>query len=205
MGSSILSPVFLPQSTSEGAPFPLCLGVTSSSLEWTRNPPPVQLLSLKTKLRMATIARASTYRESNYHLELVFEAKYLGVMLDPQPLDIRQLYNIPLSGSGVVPSFNSRLLERIYNLPTELKIEVEGKTFKADFLTYNIINVMSRFAATGQVPVTLPHSRGQFPSIPASSPSCKVKAPKQDWIDIVFPDPETSPISNAVTKKIRLK
>jgi hypothetical protein len=154
---------------------------------------------------MTTIARASTYRELNYHLELVFEAKYLGVMLDSQPLDVGQLYNIPLSGNGVVPSFNSRLLERIYNLPTELKVEVEGKTFKADFLTYNIINAMSRFAATGQVPVTLPHRRGQFPSIPASSPPCKVKAPKQDWIDIVFPDPEISLISNAVTKKIRLK
>jgi hypothetical protein len=115
---------------------------------------------------MTTIARASTYRELNYHLELVFEAKYLGVMLDPQPLDVGQLYNIPLSGNGVVPSFNSRLLERIYNLPTELKVEVEGKTFKADFLTYNIINVMSRFAAIGQVPVTLPHSGDNFQASP---------------------------------------
>lgn len=168
----------IPQNIIEGAPFPLYLSVTSPSLEWTRNPPPVRLLSLKIKLRMTTIARVSTYRESN-DLELVLEAKHLGVMLGPRPLDVGQLYNFTLSGNGVVPSFNSRLLERIYNLPTELTIEVGGKAFKADFLTYNIINVVSRLAATGRVPVTVPHSRGKSPSIPASLPPRKVKAPKQ--------------------------
>lgn len=94
-------------------------------------------------------------------------------MLGPRLLDVGQLYNFTLSGNGVVPSFNSRLLERIYNLPTELTIEVGGQTFKADFLTYNIINVVSRLAATGQVPVTVPHSRGKSPSNPASLPPVK--------------------------------
>jgi hypothetical protein len=197
----------LPSNIIEGAPFPLYLSVTSQSLEWTRNPPPVQLLSLKIKLRMITIARASTYRESNDHLELVFDAKHLGVMLGPQPLDVGQLYNFTLSGNGVVPSFNSRLLERIYNLPTELMIEVGGKTFKADFLTYNTINVVSRLAATGQIPASVPHGRGKSPSIPANIPPGRAKAPKQevDWLDVVCPEPDTSSTSNTVAKKIRLK
>jgi hypothetical protein len=102
-------------------------------------PPAVQLLSLKIKLRIVTIARASTYRESYDHLELIFDAKHLGVMLGPQPLDVGQLCNFTLSGNGVVPNFNSRLPERIYNLPTELMIEVGGKTFKADFLTLSML------------------------------------------------------------------
>ncbi|KAE9364860.1 hypothetical protein N431DRAFT_422080 [Stipitochalara longipes BDJ] len=153
--------VDIPRILIEGMPVSLFLSVTSDNENWTANPPLVQLTSFKMILHMVTIARASTYHEYNFIDEAVCEGKHLGIILSPQPIDVGPLLNLTLNAKGIVPTFDSRLLDRQYNLPTEIMIEVGGKSFKVKLIEWDNINIISRLAAISQpatnMPTNMPH------------------------------------------------
>ncbi|KAN0099977.1 hypothetical protein V8E51_013752 [Hyaloscypha variabilis] len=139
--------VDMPSTLIGGIPFPLYLSVTSQDENWTANPPLVQLTSLKMDLHMTTTARVSTYHEYNFTDEILFEGKHLGITLSPQPIDVGALLNLTLVAKGIVPTFDSKLLERQYNFPTEITIEVGGKAFKDKLLEWDRITIVSNLAA----------------------------------------------------------
>ena len=167
------------------------MSITSWNQDWNNNPPPVQLTSLKIKLLVRTISRASMQHSEDDRKELVFEGKNIGIQLGSQPLDIGQLLSLTIEqGNGIVPSFNSRLLQRAYDLPTECTIEVAGKTFKADFPVQKCIELVSRIVATG-IPAT------GAPRLPPAQEKQKERAMPEAF--------DTSSVPMPQAKKIRLK
>jgi hypothetical protein len=189
----------LPKNIVEGAPFPMYMSVTSWNQDWTNNPPPVQLTSLKIRLIVRTISRASMQHSEDDRRELIFEGKNLGIQLGPQPLDIGQLLSLTIQqGNGIVPSFNSRLLQRAYDLPTDCTIEVAGKTFKADFPVQKSIELVSNVVATG-IPAT------EAPRFPHAQEKQKERALPEAFDTSSVPTPAAMPGAVLQPKKIRLK
>jgi hypothetical protein len=189
----------LPKNIVEGVPFPMYMSVTSWNQDWSNNPPPVQLTSLKIKLIVRTISRASMQHSEDDRKELIFEGKNLSIQIGPQPLDIGQLLSLTIEqGNGVVPSFNSRLLQRAYDLPTECTIEVAGKTFKADFPVQKCIELVSSVVATG-----IPAS--EAPRLSRSQEKQKERATPEAFDTSSVPTPLAMPGVVLQAKKIRLK
>ena len=138
-----------PKIVVEGTPFSAYLRITSLVKDWEIKPPQIRLKVFKMKLHVRTISRASLQRADNDHKVLVFEDKNLDIPLSNVPLDVGQMFGLTLTGFGIVPSFSARLLERQYELQTEVKIDVAGKTFIVEFPMSGCINLVSRLVATG--------------------------------------------------------
>lgn len=150
----------VPQNIVEGSPFPVYISVTSSSIDWMSNPPPVQLTSFNMKLLVRTMSRASMAADEDDKKETIVDAKNLSINIGPQPLDLGQFFSPTLTGFGIVPSFNTRLLQREYDLPVEVAINIAGKSFKADFPISNSIYLLSRIVATETTPQQDPPRKG---------------------------------------------
>lgn len=91
--------------------------------------------------------------------------KRLNIPLSSEAVNIGQIYSFRLTGDGIVPSFNTRLLQRKYDFSTELTVEVGQKSFKAMYPVMDCVNVLSRNVATGD-------------------PLPQLKAPKQEPIPL---------------------
>ena len=149
----------IPQTLIEGIPFPLYLSVTSKRQAWIEKPPQVQLTALKIDLHSFTVARTSNRSEADISLLPIFNQKHLGIILGPQPVDVGLLLGLTMSMKGVVPTFETRLLERKYKVPTELTLELGGKSFNVKLMEWDYIKIVSRLAATGILTTNMPKHR----------------------------------------------
>jgi len=71
--------------------------------------------------------RAGPAASEQSHKQLVFERKDLQIPLGQAQVDIAQFIPLILAGNDIVPSFNTRLLQRKYDVSAEVTIEVGGK------------------------------------------------------------------------------
>jgi hypothetical protein len=140
----------------EGSPFPVLLSISSLTIVWNHKPPPVTLVAFKMHLLANTIERAGPAASEQSHKQLVFERKDLQIPLGQAQVDIAQFIPLILAGNDIVPSFNTRLLQRKYDVSAEVTIEVGGKTFHTPFLLENSITILSRLAASGRARAPLP-------------------------------------------------
>ena len=140
----------------EGSPFPVLLSISSLTIVWNHNPPPVTLVAFKMHLLARTIERACHESSEQSHKQLIFERKDLQIPLGQAEVDIAQFIPLILAGNDIIPSFNTRLLQRKYDLSAEVTIEVGGKTFHTPFLLENPITILSQLAASGRPRAPLP-------------------------------------------------
>jgi hypothetical protein len=139
----------LPRNIVEGAYFPLMLSVTSRNRAWIENPPQATLVALKVHLEVQTITRASRQQSEHDSRILILDAKGLNVRLSTKEVDLGQIFPIRLTGDGLVPSFDTRLLTRKYDLSLEATVEIVGKQFHAKFLHIQSIELLSHHVAVG--------------------------------------------------------
>jgi hypothetical protein len=145
----------------QGQLFHLALSVSSTHPAWTRSPPMVTLTKVKINLRVLTIERAHVSIESISDVP-IFHHKALHLPLGPQPLDIGEMFSFTLTGEGITPSFDTRLLRRVYHLPIDVTIEVGGKSFEAAFAYTTPVTLLPSLAATTRLAL-LPDSHPDFP------------------------------------------
>jgi hypothetical protein len=140
----------------EESSFPVLLSVSSATIVWNHKPPPVTLVAFKMHLLAKTIERAGHEASEQSHKQLMFESKDLQIPLGQAPVDIAQLIPLILAGNDIIPSFNTRLLQRKYDVSAEATIEVGGKTFHTPFLLEDSITVLSNLAASARPRAPLP-------------------------------------------------
>jgi hypothetical protein len=112
----------------EGAPYLFNLSVSSEHLLWLHPPPPIILTEMKMDLRVITIERAVTSRAESVHDITIFYRRDLRISLSSQPLDLGKVLPLLLSGREVTSTFSTRLLERQYQLKTDVTLTVGDKT-----------------------------------------------------------------------------
>jgi hypothetical protein len=140
----------------EGSPFPVLLSISSATIVWNHKPPPVTLVAFKMHLLAKTIERAGTEASEQSHKQLIFERKDLQIPLGQAQVDIAQLIPLILAGNDIIPSFNTRLLQRKYDVSAEVTIEVGGKTFHTPFLVEDSITILSNLVASAHPRAPLP-------------------------------------------------
>ena len=140
----------LPRNIIEGAYFPLLISVTSSNQAWRDHPPSITLVSLKIQLDAGTIIRAGVHSNTSDNKLLILNARSLNIPLSEGVVDLGQIFPIHLTGDGIVPAFDTRLLTRKYHLPIEATVEIAGKQFHAKFLDIRNIELLSRDVAVGR-------------------------------------------------------
>src|SRR5271156_775031 len=144
------------ESIIEGSPFPVLLSISSATIVWNQKPPPITLVAFKMHLLAKTIERAGPEASEQSHKQLIFERKDLQIPLGQAPVDIAQLIPLILAGNDIIPSFNTRLLQRKYDVSAEVTIEVGGKTFHTPFLLQDSITILSKLAASADPRAPLP-------------------------------------------------
>jgi len=142
----------------EGSPFPVLLSISSATIVWNDMPPPVTLVAFKMHLLAKTIERAGHEASEQSHKLLICERKDLQIPLGQAPVDIARIIPLILAGNDIVPSFNTRLLERKYDVSAEVTVKVGGKTFHTPFLLENSITILSKLTASA-------HPRGRLPAL----------------------------------------
>jgi len=146
----------------QGLPFLFLLSISSPHPVWSRSPPTVTLTRLKIDLRVITIQRAVQSSVESVSDIPIFYSKDLHIPLGSQALNLGAIFPLRLTGEGVTPSFNTRLLERKYHLPTDVTIKVGGKSFEAKFADVSVITLLPSIIATGRLaylpPSSLPES-----------------------------------------------
>ena len=106
--------------------------------------------------------RASNQQDEHYSRILLLNAKGLNIPLSPNEVDLGQMFPIRLTGDGLVPSFDTRLLTWKYNLPLEATLEIAGKQSQANFTHIQSIELLSRLGDSGRTlppPYNLPTAR----------------------------------------------
>jgi len=139
-----------PKNFVDRAPFPVWLSVTSAEEDWIERLPAVTLTRFKMTPVARTTERVGMHTHESHKRFHIFEDKKLAIPLGPQVVDVAQMLPLILSGGGVAPSFDTRLLARKYDLPIEITIEVGGKTLHAKFPISDSMNLLSRLSATGK-------------------------------------------------------
>ena len=140
----------LPRNIIEAAYFPLLLNVNSRMRGWTENPPSATLVALKVHLVSRTIERASVHSQESDRQLLILDAKGLNIPLGESAVDLGQAFPIRFAGDGIVPSFDTRLMARKYDLLVEATVEIAGKQFHAKFLDIKNIELLSQHQAIGR-------------------------------------------------------
>jgi hypothetical protein len=112
----------------EGAPYLFNLSVSSEHPLWLDPPPPIILTEMKVDLRVITIERAVDTRAESVHDITIFHCRDLRISLSSQPLDLGKVLPLLLLGQGVTSTFSTRLLERQYQLKTDVTLTVGDKT-----------------------------------------------------------------------------
>lgn len=147
----------------QGYPFLMLLPISSHHSLWSRSPPTVTLTKLKIDLRVITIERAVESYGKHVSDTPLFHSKDSNIPLGSQVLDLGATFSLRLTGEGVTPSFNTRVLEREYHLPTYVTIKVGGKSFEAIFAAVSVITLLPALIAPGR-PAYLPASPPSYHS-----------------------------------------
>ena len=140
----------IPRGIIEDSYFPMWLKVTSPVRGWIDNPPPATLVALKIHLISRTVERASQQQQVHDRSLLLIDAKGLNIPLGEGAVDMGQIFPIRVTGAGIVPSFDTRLMSRRYILTVEAKIEIARKEFHVKFPDVKDFEVVSQHVALGR-------------------------------------------------------
>jgi hypothetical protein len=121
-----------PTNVVKGAPFSFLLGISSGSTLWNQNPPKVEVLTFQLDLHAVDNARSGA--ASRHHLKLyrIWNWRFLHMPLGSEPVDMGHRYSFKVTGDGIITSFRTTLLERMYTFLIDLTIVVGGKSFKVE-------------------------------------------------------------------------
>jgi hypothetical protein len=140
----------IPRGIIEDSYFPMLLKVTSPVRGWIENPPPATIVALKIHLISLTVERASQQQQVHDRSLLLVDAKGLKIPLGEGGVDMGQIFPIRVTGAGIVPSFDTRLMSRKYLLQIEARIEVARKEFHVKFPDVKDFEVVSQHVAVGR-------------------------------------------------------
>jgi hypothetical protein len=141
-----------PSTVVKGVPFPFILGISSGSTLWNQNPPRVEVVSFQLNLSAVDKVRSGEAYRDERKLYRIKNWMFLHMPLGSEPVDMGHIYSFEVRGDGIITSFQTLFLERIYRFLIDLTIEVGGKSFEVKRNDTVRVEVQSLDIAPGNPP-----------------------------------------------------
>jgi hypothetical protein len=141
-----------PSTVVKGVPFSFLLGISSGSTLWNQNPPRVEVLTFQLNLHAVDKASSGDAYRDHRKLYRIWNWRFLHMPLGSEPVDMGYIYSFEVRGDGIITSFRTLFLERLYRFLIDLTIDVAGKSFKVERYGTVRVEVQSSDIAPGNPP-----------------------------------------------------
>jgi hypothetical protein len=121
-----------PSTVVKGVSFSFLLGISSGSTLWNQNPPRVEVLTFQLNLHAVDKASSGDAYRDHRKLYRIWNWRFLHMPLGSEPVDMGHIYSFEVRGDGIITSFRTLFLERLYRFLIDLTIDVGGKSFKVE-------------------------------------------------------------------------